>query len=228
MPNTTPFAIIHNEAWKVIAIFAFVTMISSMLWAPLAWIGLILTAWCAYFFRNPVRVIPTRDGLMVSPADGKVVKIIKVAPPAEFNMGDNEVWRISVFLNIFNVHVNRIPMAGAIEKVLYQSGQFMNASFEQASLNNERNTLVVKLDKKQKYAAQIAGLIARRIVCDAKEGDNSQTGDIFGLIRFGSRTDIYLPHGINPRVIEGQVAIGGETILADFQNNEEQRVGKAI
>ncbi len=229
MQQTNPLSIIHNEGWKFIALFAFVTMLLSFIWAPLGWLGFLLTAWCAYFFRNPVRVVPTREGLMVSPADGKVVKVVKVVPPAEYDMGDHEVWRISVFLNIFNVHVNRIPLAGSIEKILYQPGQFLNASFEHASLNNERNTLVVKLDKKQKYAvSQIAGLIARRIVCDVKEGDTAQTGEVFGLIRFGSRTDIYLPLGVNPSVVEGQSAIAGETILADLQHLEDQRLGKAI
>lgn len=229
MPNANPLSIIHNEGWKFIALFAFVTMLLSMIWAPLGWIGFILTAWCAYFFRNPARTVPTREGLMVSPADGKVVKVMKVVPPSEYGMGEHEVWRISVFLNVFNVHVNRIPQTGTIEKVLYQPGQFLNASFEQASLNNERNTLVIKLDKKQKYAvSQIAGLIARRIVCEAKDGDNVKTGTVFGLIRFGSRADIFLPHGVNPMVIEGQTTIAGETILADLQHNEDIRLGNTI
>jgi phosphatidylserine decarboxylase len=217
---------IHPEGWRFIGIFGAVALLLFLVAQPLGWLGMILTGWCAYFFRNPQRITPTRPGLMVSPADGIVCAIKEMAPPEEFSMGTAPRIRISIFLNVFDVHVNRIPMGGKIIKSIYHSGKFLNAALTEASDCNERQSLVIELGDQTKIAVvQIAGLIARRIVCTAKEGDAPETGEIFGLIRFGSRTDVYLPEGVFPLVIEGQKMIGGETILADFTSQESSREG---
>lgn len=208
---------IHPEGWRFIGIFAAITLLLFAISQPLGWIGIILTGWCAYFFRNPKRITPQTEGIVVSPADGIVCAIQRVTPPAEFNMGKAKCLRISIFLNVFDVHVNRIPIGGKIIKSIYHSGKFFNAALDKASDHNERQSLVIEVKEKTHIAiVQIAGLIARRILCYAKEGDQVTTGSTFGLIRFGSRTDIYLPEGVQPLVIEGQRMIGGETILADL------------
>ena len=195
----------------------------------MGWIGVVLTAWCFYFFRNPARVIPDRYGLIVSPADGKVVAIQEVVPPTDWEMGNEPRIRISIFLNVFDVHLNRIPIASRIRKVLYHPGKFFNASLDKASEHNERNTLILEINNEQDMAVtQIAGLIARRIRCDVMADQMAQTGELFGLIRFGSRTDIYLPLNTAPLVIEGQRMIGGETILADLTSDEFPRHGNTL
>ena len=217
---------IHPDGLKFVGAFAAVTLFFFLLSTALGWIGIILTAWCIYFFRNPERMTPTREGLVISPADGKVVSVREVIPPKNFDMGDETCTRISIFLNVFDVHVNRIPISGRIKKIIYHPGKFFNASMDKASEHNERNTLVIDLGNDKVLAVvQIAGLIARRIRCDVNEEDTVLAGERYGLIRFGSRADIYLPKGVNALVIEGQHMIAGETVLADIHSNEDQRQG---
>jgi phosphatidylserine decarboxylase len=217
---------VHAAGWMFIAIFAIVSVILTMLWAPFGWIGLIATAWCVYFFRDPNRVTPIREGLIVSPADGVVQKIVKCPPPAELDMGIGERTRISIFLNVFDVHVNRIPMEGSISKMHYHPGKFFNAALDKASEENERQLIQITTpDGLTLGVVQIAGLVARRILCDIKEGQSVKTGERFGIIRFGSRVDVYLPVDATPLVIEGQRAVGGETLLADLKSGEGLRVG---
>lgn len=206
---------LHSEAWKFLAIFGVATAIFFMLNDTLGWMGCILTAWCAYFFRMPDRVTPSHKDWIVSPADGKIVLIQETIPPADFNMGNDPLWRVSVFLNVFDVHVNYMPLGGKITKVLYHPGQFVNASLDKASDLNERNSVVIETEDSKKIGVvQIAGLIARRIRCDVTEGQAVHKGDVFGLIRFGSRVDVYLPQGVSPLVEVGQRMIGGETLIA--------------
>jgi len=218
---------IHKDGWLFIGIFAGVSLLLGLLYEPLGWFGALLTAWCVYFFRDPDRVVPLREGLIVSPADGVVSAIGKTIAPPELGLGDTEWTRISIFLNVFNVHVNRVPIAGKIIKNIYHHGKFFNATLDKASEDNERNALVVETSAKKKFVfVQIAGLIARRIRCDVREADNVQTGQRFGMIRFGSRVDIYLPLDVNPLIILGQKMIGGETVIADLKSQEEPRVGE--
>jgi phosphatidylserine decarboxylase len=194
---------------------------------PLGYLGAVLTAWCAYFFRNPDRVTPTRKGLVISPADGVVQSIVRAAPPAELEMGDAPLTRVAVFMNVFNVHVNRAPIDGAITAVSYRPGKFLNASLDKASEDNERQSLKITTAEGKDIAfVQIAGLVARRILCWAKEGDQMKAGERFGLIRFGSRVDVYLPDGTEPLVAVGQTAVAGETVLADLASEEQARAGE--
>jgi phosphatidylserine decarboxylase len=221
--------LIHNDGIKFVAIFALIALLFWQINVSLGWFGILLTAWCIYFFRNPIRVVPNRKGLVVSPADGKIVGISKVIPPKDLEIGEDQVYKISIFLNVFDVHVNRIPFGGVIKKVLYHQGQFVNASLDKASDLNERNTLVIENEDGIKIAVvQIAGLIARRIRCDVVVDDKVETGQIYGLIRFGSRADIYLPKSSIPSVIVGQRAIAGETVLSDLDSQEAERTGKEI
>jgi phosphatidylserine decarboxylase len=208
---------IHPEGWRFIGLFGAISFFLFYICQPLGWVGIILTGWCAYFFRNPKRFTPVQDGLIVSPADGIVCGIKQMETPAEFGLGKNPCLRISIFLNVFDVHVNRIPIGGKILKSIYQPGQFFNAADEKASDQNERQSLVIQVPNGPQIAVvQIAGLIARRILCQAQEGDQVQTGATYGLIRFGSRMDIYLPEGVFPSIIEGQRMIAGETVIADL------------
>ncbi|MEO1951631.1 phosphatidylserine decarboxylase [Thioclava sp.] len=216
----------HPEGRKFVAIFAGITFILFLIWEPLGWIGVGLTVWCYYFFRDPPRVTPTREGLMVSPADGVVSLLEPAVPPAELGLGDKPMTRVSVFMSVFNCHVNRLPCAGRISKVAYRPGKFLNASLDKASSDNERNGLAVTLpDGRQYGVVQIAGLVARRILCWSKEGQSLMTGERFGLIRFGSRLDIYLPEGVNPLVCIGQNMVAGETVIADLESTEHARSG---
>ncbi|AQS48651.1 MULTISPECIES: phosphatidylserine decarboxylase [Thioclava] len=216
----------HPEGRKFVAIFAGIAFILFLIWEPLGWIGVGLTVWCYYFFRDPPRVTPTREGLMVSPADGIVSLLEPAVPPAELGLGDKPMMRISVFMSVFNCHVNRLPCAGRISKVAYRPGKFLNASLDKASSDNERNGLAVTLpDGRQYGVVQIAGLVARRIMCWSKEGQSLLTGERFGLIRFGSRLDIYLPEGVNPLVCIGQNMVAGETVIADLESTEQARSG---
>jgi phosphatidylserine decarboxylase len=232
MRNDNPFLYFHPAGWPFMAVFAGVTVLLSFIGIKLFFIGVILTAWCFYFFRDPARITPVRPGLIVSPADGKVVLIQEVVPDEEFGLGSEPRMRISVFLNVFDVHVNRIPAAGTIIARRYRPGKFVNASFDKASVDNERMGLTIKLDGDHPKAGeligvvQIAGLIARRILCDAQEGHVAKTGERFGIIRFGSRADIYLPRGVQPLVSIGQYMIGGETVLADCTSSEGARAGE--
>ena len=207
---------IHPEGYPFIGGFALASLILFWMWTPLGWIGSILTVWCALFFRDPVRVTPIRDGIVVSPADGRVSMIANVIPPAELGLGDRPLPRVSIFMSVFNCHVNRAPVAGRIDRIAYRPGAFLNAELDKASEDNERNSLVISTSNGRIGVIQIAGLVARRIVCFVKEGQSIGAGERFGLIRFGSRLDVYLPPAATILVAEGQTAIAGETVIARF------------
>lgn len=205
----------HPEGRKFAAIAAAITLVLFALWEPLGWIGTGLTVWVYYFFRDPERVTPDRTGVMVSPADGVVSLLEPATPPAELGLGEAPMTRISVFMSVFNCHVNRIPAAGRITAVAYHEGKFLNASLDKASTDNERNGIAVELPDGRKYGVvQIAGLVARRILCWSVVDEAMERGQRFGLIRFGSRLDIYLPEGAEPLVEIGQTMIAGETVIA--------------
>ncbi|ERL98181.1 phosphatidylserine decarboxylase precursor-related protein [Rhodobacteraceae bacterium HIMB11] len=205
----------HPEGRKFVAIFAAITLVLFLLWEPLGWVGVGLTVWVYYFFRDPERVVPNEDGIMVSPADGIVSLLEPAVPPRELGLGSEPMTRVSVFMSVFNCHVNRIPAAGRITTVAYHHGKFLNASLDKASEQNERNGITVELSDGRQYGVvQIAGLVARRIMSWSEEGSDVQRGERFGLIRFGSRLDIYLPSGAEPTVKIGQTMIAGETIIA--------------
>jgi phosphatidylserine decarboxylase len=217
---------IHREGHKYLVLFAIVTLLLFVVWTPLGWIGVVLTAWCAYFFRDPDRVTPTRAGLIIAPADGLVQSVTEAIPPAELGMGESLRPRISIFMNVFNVHVNRIPADGEITQVAYTPGKFLNADLEKASEDNERNSIrMTTAGGKDIAFVQIAGLIARRILSEIEPGQKVQAGERFGIIRFGSRVDVYLDVGMKPYVSVGQNTIGGETVLADALSEEGQRHG---
>ena len=212
----------HPEGRRFVAIFAAITIVLFLLSTFLGWIGVGLTVWCYYFFRDPKRVTPVQDGLIISPADGVVSLIEKAAPPAELGMSDQALTRVSVFMSVFNCHVNRAPIGGKIVSIAYRPGKFFNASLDKASSDNERNSLCIEMeDGRQIAVVQIAGLVARRIVCFSFEGDAIQTGERFGLIRFGSRLDVYLPEGVQPQVCLGQTMIAGETMIADLASTKD-------
>lgn len=180
-------------------------------------LGMAFLAFCLYFFRDPTRVPPPRPGAVLSPADGHVTSVMMAVPPTELGLGLEPRWRVAVFLSVLDVHVNRMPASGTVTRIAYRHGKFLNASLDKASEDNERNAIALRLaDGRDMAVVQIAGLIARRILCDAHEGDAVIAGDRFGIIRFGSRTDLYLPHGVLPLVAVGQTMIGGETVLADL------------
>ena len=208
---------IHREGYIFIVIFLVVTFVLGSFSSVFAWIGGICTIWCAYFFRNPERMTPVGENLVISAADGIVSSIIETTPPAELNMGDEEMIRVSVFLNIFNVHIQRMPANGKILSLQYNPGKFLNASLDKASVHNERQSVLMEAKNGTKIAfVQIAGLIARRIVCDLEEGQELDAGTRYGLIRFGSRVDIYLPIKTAISVTVGQTCVGGETLIADL------------
>jgi len=209
---------IHREGYIFIIIFAAVTFLLGSFSATFGWLGSICTLWCAYFFRNPERVTPIAEDLIISAADGVVQRIKEVVPPEELNLGDQEMIRVSVFLNIFNVHINRVPATGKILSLQYHPGKFFNASLDKASIHNERQSVLMETISGTKIGfVQIAGLIARRIVCDLEEEQEVLAGQRYGLIRFGSRADIYLPLKTAIMVTEGQICVGGETIIADLK-----------
>jgi phosphatidylserine decarboxylase len=215
---------IHKEGTPFIAIFGGVTLVFGWLgWSPLFWVGVALTIWCALFFRDPPRVTPTRPGLVISPADGKISDIRRAVPPAALGLGPEPLTRISVFMNVFNVHVNRAPITGKVTKIAYEPGKFFNAELDKASEHNERNGFVVEGYGQRIGMVQIAGLIARRIVCLVKPEEAVLVGGRMGLIRFGSRVDVYLPDGVVPLVAQGQTAVAGETVLADLQGPQTLR-----
>jgi phosphatidylserine decarboxylase len=190
----------------------------ALLGAFVFWLGVAFTLFCLYFFRDPERIPPARPGLVLAPADGHVVSIMPAKPPVELGMGEETRWRIAIFLSVLDVHVNRMPCDGTVTRIAYHHGKFLSANLDKASEENERNAVALRLpDGRDIAVVQIAGLIARRILCDAKVGDAVQAGDRFGIIRFGSRTDIYLPSGVEPMVAVGQTMIGGETVLAELQ-----------
>lgn len=219
---------VHPEGRKFIAAFAVATVLLFLLWEPLGLIGLVLTIWCVYFFRDPVRVTPMREGLVVSPADGVVSMIVPAVPPAEMGLGEAALTRVSIFMNVFDCHVNRTPIAGRVERIAYRPGKFLNASLDKASEDNERSGMTLVLaDGRRLGVVQIAGLVARRIVSFTTEGASLAAGERFGMIRFGSRLDVYLPEGVAPLVCLGQGMIAGETVLADLASAEPARRGEA-
>ena len=218
---------VNRAGWPFIAIFA---LIAAGLWYwhfSAGLIGCLLTLWCVYFFRDPERITPTREGLVICPADGVVQSVVHAVPPAELELGDAPRLRIAVFMNVFNVHVNRVPITGKITAKGYRPGKFLNASLDKASIDNERMSLkVTGEDGTEIGFVQIAGLVARRILCQVNEGDTLQAGQRFGIIRFGSRVDVYLPHGVETLVSVGQTTLAAETVLADLKSNERARVGE--
>ena len=183
----------------------------------LFWPALVFVLFCLYFFRDPERVAPSRPGAVVAPADGHVVSVAQFVPPAELGLGDAPRWRVAIFLSVMDVHVNRVPASGVVTRIVYRAGKFVNASLDKASDHNERNALALRLpDGRSMAVVQIAGLVARRIVCQVREGQAVMTGARFGIIRFGSRTDLYLPEGVVPLVEVDQTMIGGETVIAEL------------
>lgn len=211
---------LHPAGIPFVAAFAVISLLLTMVWDDFLGIGLVLTLWCAYFFRDPARVTPTDTSLVISPADGMVSKIEQVTLPAEFDTDDTSLYtRISIFLNVFDVHIQRLPADGIIKEVIYRPGKFLNACLDKASEDNERSSVLMETTGGQTIAfVQIAGLIARRIINDLKNGEKAVAGTRYGLIRFGSRVDIYLPSSVAPLVCVGQRMIGGETVLADLTN----------
>jgi phosphatidylserine decarboxylase len=218
---------IHAEGYPFIGGFALASLILFWIWTPLGWIGTVLTIWCTLFFRDPVRVTPVREGIVVAPADGRISMIAQVLPPAELGLGNQPLTRVSIFMSVFNCHVNRAPVAGRIERIVYRPGAFINAELDKASEDNERNSLVIATPQGTIGVVQIAGLVARRIVCFVREGQAIGAGERFGLIRFGSRLDVYLPDGVKALVSAGQTAVAGETILADFRAGDAGRTYRA-
>ena len=219
---------IHREGLPFIGGFALLSLVLFWLWSPLGWLGTMATLWCAYFFRDPVRVTPSREGLVVAPADGRVSKVINALPPKELDLGERPLPRVSIFMSVFDCHVNRSPLTGRIEKIVYKAGTFINADLDKASEDNERNCFVIATAGARIGVVQIAGLIARRIVCFVREGATVGVGERIGLIRFGSRVDVYLPEGTRPLVAEGQTTIAGETVIADLRTSVREltfRVG---
>lgn len=214
------FPNINNEGWRFISIFAAITALLAIIWLPLGVVGLVLTIWCYYFFRDPDRVTPQINDVVVSPADGVVQMITRVTGPEELGLNNKTFNRVSIFMSVFNVHVNRAPATGKILRLAYIKGKFFNATLDKASKDNERQLLAMRTECGKEIAfVQIAGLIARRIVCFAKEGQTYQAGERFGLIRFGSRLDVYLPTDIEPQVCVGQTMVAGETVLANLKSD---------
>ncbi|HLN09463.1 MAG TPA: phosphatidylserine decarboxylase [Xanthobacteraceae bacterium] len=208
---------IHREGYPFLGVAALASLVLFLVWSPLGWIGTALTLWVAYFFRDPPRVTPVQDGLVVAPADGRVSLITHAVPPAELRLGDDALLRISIFMSVLDCHINRSPATGRVERIVYRAGKFLNADLDKASEDNERNALVLVTSGGRIAVVQIAGLIARRIVCSVHEGESVVAGQRFGMIRFGSRLDVYLPEGGRPLVSEGQTAIAGETAIADLR-----------
>jgi phosphatidylserine decarboxylase len=212
---------IHPEGYPFIGGFALVSLVLFWLWPPVGWLATLATLWCAYFFRDPPRVTPVRDGIVVAPADGRISRFANAVPPKELELGERALPRISIFMSVFDCHVNRAPVAGRIERVVYRAGKFLSADLDKASEDNERNALVIATTTGQRVAViQIAGLVARRIVSFVRQGEAVGAGQRIGMIRFGSRVDVYLPEGTRPLAAEGQIAIAGETVLADFKGAE--------
>jgi phosphatidylserine decarboxylase len=217
----------HPEGYRFVAIFAAITLVLFWIWDPLGWLGLGATIWCYYFFRDPVRSVPQGDSLILSPADGVISLIEPAVPPPELGMGPEALTRVSVFMNVFNCHVNRAPIAGRVVAIAYRPGKFFNASMDKASSDNERNSVCLEMADGRKLAVvQIAGLVARRIVCFTKEGQSLLAGERFGLIRFGSRLDVYLPDGVEPMVALGQTMCAGETVIADLGSTAPRRMAR--
>ena len=223
--KTSVLTPIHPAGIPFIALFFLMTIIMGWIWNPLYFVGITLTLWCVYFFRNPLRITPSLSGsnknnLIISPADGTVLEVSKVIPAAEIGLSQENWTRVCIFMNVFDVHINRSPMLGKISYKKYIPGSFLNASLDKASDSNERLILNMDTENGSKIAfVQIAGLVARRIICDVEIGHSLKAGEIFGLIRFGSRVDVYFPSGVSVMVLKGQKMIAGETIIGDFSKN---------
>ena len=222
------FVPIHPAGWPFVIAFAVIAIVLGY-YVPLSLaIGVPLTLWCIYFFRNPVRTVPQGEGWLIAPADGRVILIGEAVPEAEMNLPEGKYRRVAIFMNVFDVHVNRAPIAGEVTDILYRKGKFVNASLDKASTDNERLAMTMTVDNKAKTkiaVVQIAGLVARRILCDAKIGDSLSVGQIFGLIRFGSRVDIWMPLETNVMVLVGQKTVAGETVIADLTNGLSEPTG---
>ena len=214
---------VHREGYPFIGAFALLSIVLFLLWSPLGWLGTAATAWCAYFFRDPPRVTPLADGLVVAPADGRISQATNAVPPPELALGPAALARVSIFMSVFDCHVNRSPIGGRIERMVYRAGKFLNADLDKASEDNERNCLLVVGARGRVAVVQIAGLIARRIVPFVREGEEVGAGERIGMIRFGSRVDLYLPDGVRPLAAEGQTAVAGETVLADMRASDPGR-----
>lgn len=218
---------IVREGWSIIAVFVLGTLLLFTFSDFLGWVGVVLTLWCIYFFRDPDRTTPSRAGLVVSPADGVVCYAGKAIPPADLNLGDAPMERISIFMNVFDVHVNRAPVDGKVTHMAYHAGKFVNASLDKASEENERHGIVLTMaDGTRVGSVQIAGLVARRIICRVAEGHALRAGERYGLIRFGSRVDVYLPAGTGSFAVLGQRMVAGETVIADLASTEPSRLGE--
>ena len=212
----------HPAARPFLVIGAILVLAGLIFASWIAWIGVLFILFCLYFFRDPERFPPPRPGALLAPADGHIVSIALAAPPPELGLGIMPRWRVAIFLSVLDVHVNRMPADGTVTRIAYRHGKFLSANLDKASEENERNALAIRLpDGREIAVVQIAGLIARRILCDVKEGDHVQAGGRFGIIRFGSRTDIYLPAGVLPLVSEGQTMIGGESVIAELSSEFE-------
>jgi phosphatidylserine decarboxylase len=215
---------VNQEGYPFIAAFGIASLILMWLWSPLGWLGVLATLWCVYFFRDPPRVTPLREGLVIAPADGRVSRVVNAVPPAELGLGERTVARISIFMSVFDCHVNRSPVTGRIERIAYRAGLFLNADLDKASEDNERNCFLMRTASGARIGVvQIAGLVARRIVPFVREGTAIGAGERIGMIRFGSRVDVYLPDGGRPLVAEGQTAVAGETIIADLHGGDPGR-----
>jgi phosphatidylserine decarboxylase len=213
------FVPIHQQGYPFIGGLAALSLMLFLIWQPLGWLGLVMTLWCVYFFRDPPRVTPLLDGIVVAPADGRISQVTAAVPPPELGLSDRALLRISIFMSVFDCHVNRSPVSGRIERIAYRAGKFLNADLDKASENNERNAFLINAAAGRIGVVQIAGLIARRIVPFVGEGQTVAAGDRIGMIRFGSRVDVYLPEGATPLVAVGQTALAGETVLADIMGN---------
>jgi phosphatidylserine decarboxylase len=208
---------IHPAGWPIIAVFLLASLLLTLVWENFFTIGLLLTIWCVYFFRNPVRITPDDPDAVIAPADGRIISVDELSPPDELDLPDGKYTRIAIFMNVFDVHVNRAPMTGVIIDKFYFPGAFINASLDKSATENERLGLVMQTDKGPTIGVvQIAGLLARRIICDAVEGDRLVSGEQYGIIRFGSRVDVWLPKPCKPMVLIDQRSIAGETVLARF------------
>ncbi|HBF30602.1 phosphatidylserine decarboxylase [Rhizobium sp.] len=207
---------VHKEGYPFVAAFFAGSLVLGWIWEPLFWVGMVLTLWCAYFFRDPERVTPQDDDLVISPADGRVSSIQMVVPPAELQLSTEPMLRITIFMNVFDCHINRAPVRGKVTHLVYREGEFLNAELDKASIDNERNSLVIEGPRGNIGVVQIAGLVARRIVCWTSPSQGLEPGERFGLIRFGSRLDVFLPAGAEPRVALGQRSVGGETVIAEY------------
>jgi phosphatidylserine decarboxylase len=216
---------IHPEGYPFIGGFAFASIVLLWVFPPLGWLATLLTIWCAYFFRDPARVTPVREGIIVAPADGRVSQIANAVPPKELELGDRPLPRVSIFMSVFDCHINRSPVSGRVDRIVYRPGKFLNADLDKASEDNERNAFVITMTGIGRRIAviQIAGLVARRIVPFAREGEAVAAGQRIGMIRFGSRVDVYLPDGTRALVSEGQTAIAGETVIADLALSDPGR-----